>query len=560
MAEDLFGYDPDSSADKGEKQNESTGTAPGTADTAAVPDNKTAEPATETVQADSEAGQEDPESHSTEPVATAPGTETAQADSEAGQEDSESHSTEPAATAPGTETVQADSEAGQEDPESHSAEPAATAPATETAQADSEAGQENTASHSTEPATTPATETVQADSEAGQEDPESHSAEPAATAPATETAQADSEAGQENTASHSTEQATPGTRKTAQADTAAGQQQQLYFWQQHAWQQLQSRLANLPHAILIHAPEGYAIEEFARRLCRSILVTGTNSRQLAALFDSDNHPELMTVKPDGRTTGIDAVREGISWLGLRSIDPEQRRILVLQQADSMPRGAANAILKCLEEPPGNGLILLISTRAHNLPATITSRCVQVSPCHAEIEEMKQWLYSELPQDQHTAADMLLLAGYGPLAVLQHLDQQGYEIRSSVFRFLSARDMARAEQAVPELAKSWQGMGLDKVMLWLRVLLLAAIRGHLGDENTSSMTTRLAVRDLPGLLNFHQEIVYNEYLYHNHGGINEVSLLEDLMLDWQGMAGQGTTTAPYGGTPYKPVASGHYVVA
>lgn len=305
-----------------------------------------------------------------------------------------------------------------------------------------------------------------------------------------------------------------------------------YFWQQQAWDRLRPRLDKLPHALLLHAPEGYAMEEFAQLLCRSILVTGADRERQAVLFDSGNHPELTVIKPDGKTIGIDDVRDGISWLGLRSMDPGQRRLLALHEADRMSRGAANALLKCLEEAPGNGLILLLSYKPHSLPATISSRCVKVPLFHAETGQVREWLHSRLPPEQHTAANMLLLAGYGPTTALQHLDQKGNETKTMVFRFFIGKT---ASQPVPELAKSWQAAGTGRALLWMRAMLFAAIREQLGDASIGAgLAGRLAVSDLRQLLDFYGQVTQHERLYHGQGGISDVALLEALMLRWLGL--------------------------
>ena len=55
-----------------------------------------------------------------------------------------------------------------------------------------------------------------------------------------------------------------------------------------------------------------------------------------------------------------------------------RKVGVIAQADLMTPNAANALLKTLEEPPPDGLLILIAERPSRLPATIVSRCQRIT--------------------------------------------------------------------------------------------------------------------------------------------------------------------------------------
>jgi DNA polymerase-3 subunit delta' len=61
---------------------------------------------------------------------------------------------------------------------------------------------------------------------------------------------------------------------------------------------------------------------------------------------------------------------------------------LIDDADRLTIGAANALLKTLEEPPGHGLFILISSRPHALPITIRSRCQSLRftpPAQTQVE-------------------------------------------------------------------------------------------------------------------------------------------------------------------------------
>ncbi len=138
------------------------------------------------------------------------------------------------------------------------------------------------------------------------------------------------------------------------------------------WQQfLQLHQANrLPHAILLTGNEG---ESFAKKAAKHLLAVDEKGEHL---FDSpDGHPDLMWLSPEGKAEliKIDAVR-GVSEFLTQTAQQGGYRVVVIPSADRMNIASANALLKSLEEPGANTLILLLSNAPHLLLPTIRSRC------------------------------------------------------------------------------------------------------------------------------------------------------------------------------------------
>ncbi len=70
---------------------------------------------------------------------------------------------------------------------------------------------------------------------------------------------------------------------------------------------------------------------------------------------------------------VDEVRKMKSFFALSAADGG-RRVAIIDAADDMNTGAANALLKLLEEPPANVTFLVIAHQPHRLLPTIRSRC------------------------------------------------------------------------------------------------------------------------------------------------------------------------------------------
>ena len=88
------------------------------------------------------------------------------------------------------------------------------------------------------------------------------------------------------------------------------------------------------------------------------------------------HPDMVIVSPEPTTIKIERVREAQKALSLRSYRLP-KKVVVIQEAESMSLAAANAFLKTLEEPPKNSFIAVCASRMEGLLPTIVSRCRKI---------------------------------------------------------------------------------------------------------------------------------------------------------------------------------------
>jgi DNA polymerase-3 subunit delta' len=89
-----------------------------------------------------------------------------------------------------------------------------------------------------------------------------------------------------------------------------------------------------------------------------------------------SHPDVHLLLPDGDEIKIDQVRQLQADLGLKAFEG-RRKVVIVDGAESLNEASSNAFLKTLEEPPGDSLIILVSSLPHGLLATIRSRCQEV---------------------------------------------------------------------------------------------------------------------------------------------------------------------------------------
>ena len=93
-------------------------------------------------------------------------------------------------------------------------------------------------------------------------------------------------------------------------------------------------------------------------------------------IQSDNHPDILHLKPTGNLIRIAVVRDLIQRLTMKPHEQGQR-VVIIADAHTMNPEASNALLKMLEEPPDRTLVILTARQTTDLLPTIVSRCQQI---------------------------------------------------------------------------------------------------------------------------------------------------------------------------------------
>jgi len=101
------------------------------------------------------------------------------------------------------------------------------------------------------------------------------------------------------------------------------------------------------------------------------------------------HPDLHLVEPDGAFIKIDQIRDLQKDLAFRPYEAP-RKACIIDGVERLNPAAGNALLKTLEEPPGNALLILLASNADAVLPTILSRCQRLrfpALSRATIEEL-----------------------------------------------------------------------------------------------------------------------------------------------------------------------------
>lgn len=163
-----------------------------------------------------------------------------------------------------------------------------------------------------------------------------------------------------------------------------------------------SRLAELsdgPQSFLFVGPR-HVGKRFMAEWFAKLLVTGEPVSQgmLSDLLIIE--PELVTTAKSTklRPIPIDAIRSLQHFLSRTPLSGK-KRVVIIDEAEELGPGGANALLKVLEEPPQNSALILIATERERLLPTLLSRLVPITFRPVPREELQQALpeANALPQ-------------------------------------------------------------------------------------------------------------------------------------------------------------------
>lgn len=160
----------------------------------------------------------------------------------------------------------------------------------------------------------------------------------------------------------------------------------------------------IPHAMLFCGTDGVGKSLVAEALAAAILCHAPVNNQACGhckacqALAAGTHPDFFQIQPESETKAAPAIRieavrklqEEIARIPLLS----ERRVVIMQEADKMNEAAANCLLKTIEEPSGQIVFILLTSRPSALLDTIISRCMRVEFGILQPEELVAILHQQ----------------------------------------------------------------------------------------------------------------------------------------------------------------------
>ncbi|NOX75789.1 MAG: DNA polymerase III subunit delta' [Gammaproteobacteria bacterium] len=315
-------------------------------------------------------------------------------------------------------------------------------------------------------------------------------------------------------------------------------------WQEPLWRELLARARDnrLPHALLFNGGQGVGKATLARQLVYSLLCQSPSAEGAPCgqcrgcnLLAAGNHPDLMWVEPEepGKAIPVDRIRAVGGFLALKG-QYSGRQIIVIDPAEAMNRFAANSLLKNLEEPTDDALLILITSRPSLLLPTIRSRCQQVMFPRPDAALAARWLQQQLGDDADTAT-LLALTDGSPLEAQRLHQEGGLALRRELMESWLHVVGGRGDPL--KCASAWAELGLPKATRWLSSWTMDLVRLKSGapeDAISNSDLLPQLQKLVTGLelkrLFAHLEQV-TECARWASGQLNAQLAMEDLMISW-----------------------------
>jgi DNA polymerase-3 subunit delta' len=240
------------------------------------------------------------------------------------------------------------------------------------------------------------------------------------------------------------------------------------------------------------------------------------------------HPDVywVTREEDRQSIRIDQVRSLVADLALTSYTG-RGKTAVIEPADLMNSAAANSLLKTLEEPAGDALLVLVVDRMGRLPATIVSRCQRIDFGAPPREQALAWLNRFKPTVDWPP--ILEAAGGAPLEAIRLADRLDF-LESLATDF---RDVAMRRSSPIEIAQRWAKEDVYEILEWLARQVEALVHermvgGIRGTRHTIDQTVleRIDSRNLFCYLD-----IINRLRSRPAGSFNGQTALEGLLIDW-----------------------------
>jgi DNA polymerase-3 subunit delta' len=305
------------------------------------------------------------------------------------------------------------------------------------------------------------------------------------------------------------------------------------------------------HAYLLHGPAGIGKRALAERLMGSLLcqrpegLDACGQCKSCLLLVAGSHPDNYVLEPEeaDKAIKVDQVRDLVSFV-VQTAQMGGRKVVLIEPVESMNINAANALLKSLEEPSGNTVLLLVSHQPSRLLPTVRSRCVQQA-CPLPSEAMSlDWLAHALPDcTEQERNELLVLAAGSPLAAVSLQAQGVREQRALVVD--GVKKLLKQQQSPTQLAEGWKDIPLlllfDWFCDWSHLILryqLTEDEEGLGLADMRKVLQYMAQKTTQAkILDIQDWILAQRQKVMSKANLNRVLLLEALLVQWAALPPQ-----------------------
>ncbi len=280
-----------------------------------------------------------------------------------------------------------------------------------------------------------------------------------------------------------------------------------------------------PHAILISGNRGIGKRSFAAWLTTEHLDITKKHEGCIFPFSVPSHADLKWISPiEGkRDINVNQIRQIIDDLSMSSYEGIGK-VTVIDPVNKLNISSANSLLKILEEPPGNTLIILIADKMKNLPATIISRCQHIKIHPPEEDESREFLNHMHLDADTTKIDPHILVS--PL-IYEKQNNHSQNIESII---VDLKHMLNKENSPLDVAARHSVEESEIFLDWFSYFVyLLARNAHKIDRQHTKFDEILYKIEISNLFIYFDKI--NKIRNQPKGSFNFRMILEELFIDW-----------------------------
>ena len=237
----------------------------------------------------------------------------------------------------------------------------------------------------------------------------------------------------------------------------------------------------LPHALLFTGIEGIGKNLTAKVLAKVLFCSGEKEKPCnicpsCRAFDAKNHPDFYYLEPEGKANNIkiEQIRQMQSQIALSPYLAD-KRVVIINDAETMNEAAENSLLKTLEEPTGDVVFILVTANKDLLLPTILSRCMKLYFAPLSEDEIKIILKSKYAVNEDKATVIAKLSGGSMKRAISFLDDDNFNLCQNAMDFLSkdlnAKDIWQISDEFSAMDKAKIKQWADFLQMIIRDLLL-----------------------------------------------------------------------------------------
>ncbi len=213
----------------------------------------------------------------------------------------------------------------------------------------------------------------------------------------------------------------------------------------------------LSHSYLFVGTQGIGKKLLAKEMAKKILS-----------FDGESHPDFMCIEPEENSIKIAQIRILQKKIQEKPIIAD-KKVYIIDNADTMTVEAQNCLLKTLEEPPEFAIIILIGSQESAFLTTIKSRCMIVKFGPIQEDKIIQFMKDNYAIEGISQNQLEMFQGSIGKAILLKDKQEQYGKIEDMIENLNQKDLIEIVTLAEPLYKAKEE--IFEILEYMNIVLL-----------------------------------------------------------------------------------------